>query len=47
MRRTGGSIAVADDATRYAVLTSTLGARQLTYSVDVGRILLPAPADRR
>ena len=41
------AISVADDATRYAVLTSTLGARQLTYSVDVWRILLPAPADRR
>jgi hypothetical protein len=29
------------------VLTSTLGARQLTYTVDVWRILLPAPAARR
>ena len=41
------AISVADDATRYAVLTSTLGARQLTYTVDVWRILLPAPAARR
>ena len=41
------AISVADDATRYAVLTSTLGARQLTYSVDVWRILLPASTDRR
>lgn len=39
-------ISVTDDATRYAVLTSALGARQLTYTVDVWRILLPAPPAR-
>ena len=40
------AISVADDASRYAVLTSSLGDRQLAYTVDVWRILLPAPEGR-
>jgi hypothetical protein len=40
------AISVADDASRYAVLTSTLGARQLSYTVDVWRLLLPLPPAR-
>jgi WD40 repeat protein len=35
------AVSVADDATRYAVLTSSLGDRQLTYAVDVWRFALP------
>lgn len=40
------AISVADDASRYAVLTSTLGERQLSYTVDVWRLLLPLPPAR-
>ena len=37
------AVSVTDDATRYAVLTSTLGDRRLAYTVDVWRIAPPAP----
>lgn len=37
------AVSVTDDATRYAVLTSVLGDRQLAYTVDVWRFAPPAP----
>lgn len=37
------AVSVTDDATRYAVLTSVLGDRQLAYTVDVWRFTPPAP----
>ena len=37
------AVSVTDDATRYAVLTSVLGDRQLAYTVDVWRVAPSAP----